>query len=220
MADSDEFQDFEREILATVPALLGMARRLTRNQHEAEDLVQESLLKAVRSRRHYEPGTHIKAWLFKILRNTFINRYHRGQLERSILSAPAPDPVADGWVGAASMRQLRDTEAGALRPELQKQLTHALDQIPQEFRIVVLLADVEELSYKEIADTLECPIGTVMSRLHRGRRLLRSHLMDVAREAGLLGPEDFIGPAKDAPEKSAPVDLDAYRDRALGGKAR
>lgn len=201
--------EFEAEALSHAPRLLAIARRLTRNPTEAEDLVQDTLLKALRSRHHFQPGTHLKAWLFKILRNTFINRYHRAQLERSLATATNPDPVADGWVSAASMRTLRDADANALRPELRERLTAALDRIPEEFRMVVLLADVEEFSYREIAETLECPIGTVMSRLHRGRKLLRSHLMQVARDAGVIGPEAFIG---DRAQEQDPVDLAAYRD--------
>jgi RNA polymerase sigma-70 factor (ECF subfamily) len=209
-------EDFEQQALSHLPSLLAMARRLTRSQPEAEDLVQETLLKAVRSRKQYQPGTHLRAWLFKILRNTFINRYHRGQLERTVAGGPVPDPVADGWMSVASMRNLRDGEANVLRPELRRRLVSALDKIPDEFRVVVLLADVEELSYREIADALDCPIGTVMSRLHRGRRLLRTHLLDVARDAGIISPEDFVGEADSENTAAPPADLEAYRARKAG----
>jgi RNA polymerase sigma-70 factor (ECF subfamily) len=217
MASTDEF---EQQALAQLPALLALARRLVRNHAEAEDLVQETLLKAFRAKVQYERGTHLKAWLFKILKNTFINRYHRGQLERSLVAGPVADPIADGWMSVATMRSLRDGEANALRPELREHLTAALDQIPEEFRIVVLLADVEELSYREIADTLECPIGTVMSRLHRGRRLLRTHLWEIARDLGILQPEAFIGrPAADD-ERGGTIDLGAYRDQQASRKVK
>jgi RNA polymerase sigma-70 factor, ECF subfamily len=227
---TSETHHFEQEALSHLPALLALARRLTRSLPEAEDLVQETLLKALRARAQYEPGTHLKAWLFKILRNTFINRYHRGQLERSMVTAAVPDPVSDGWMSTASLRSLREAD-GALRAELQSKLAAALDKIPEEFRVVVVFADVEEMSYREIADTLDCPIGTVMSRLHRGRRLLRTHLFQEARDLGILVPEDFIGPSTEAaagqdpmtqeqpaveapahPEE--PIDLGAYRDAA------
>lgn len=203
--------DFEQQALSHLPALLALGRRLLRNQAEAEDLVQETLLKAFRARGQYERGTHLKAWLFKILKNTFINRYHRGQLERSLVAGPVADPIADGWMSVATMRNLRDGEANALRPELRDHLVAALDKIPEEFRIVVLLADVEELSYREIADSLECPIGTVMSRLHRGRRLLRTHLWEIARDLGVLQPENFIGESAPDSSESPPIDLEAYR---------
>lgn len=214
--------DFEQQALSQLPALLALARRLVRNQAEAEDLVQETLLKAFRARGQYERGTHLKAWLFKILKNTFINRYHRGQLERSLVAGPTADPIADGWMSVATMRSLRDGEANALRPELREHLVRALDRIPEEFRIVVLLADVEELSYREIADTLDCPIGTVMSRLHRGRRLLRTHLWEFARDLGVLQPEDFIGkgPGAGTVDKESPIDLGAYRDQQPNRKVK
>jgi RNA polymerase sigma-70 factor (ECF subfamily) len=218
MAANDEF---EQQALTHLPALLALARRLVRNQAESEDLVQETLLKAFRARSQYEHGTHLKAWLFKILKNTFINRYHRGQLERSLVAGPVADPIADGWMSVATMRSLRDGEANALRPELREHLAAALDQIPEEFRIVVLLADVEELSYREIADSLECPIGTVMSRLHRGRRLLRTHLWEIARDLGVLRPEDFVGDARPpAADEPAAIDLDAYRDQQPSRKVK
>jgi RNA polymerase sigma-70 factor, ECF subfamily len=225
---SNPFSDFEREALAHVPSLLAVARRLTRSKSEAEDLVQDTLLKALRARQHFQPGTHLKAWLFKILRNTFFNQYHRGVLERSVTGGSAvPDPVTDGWISNASMRTMRDAEGNALRPELQQRLTQALDQIPEDFRIVVLLADVEECSYREIAEAMDCPIGTVMSRLHRGRKLLRAQLVDFARESGILTPEEFIGSgaekndADTTAKSTAPVDLDAYREvRVAASKPR
>jgi RNA polymerase sigma-70 factor, ECF subfamily len=213
MANAETF-DFEQEALSHLPALLTLARRLARSQPEAEDLVQETLLKEFRARAQYEPGTHLKAWLFKILRNTFINRYHRGQLERAMLTTTVPDPVSDGWMSIASMRSLRDGD-GALRAELQQKLLAALDSIPEEFRVVVVLADVEEMSYREIAESLDCPIGTVMSRLHRGRRMLRTHLFQEARDLGILMPEDFIG-AEEPAKKEAPIDLGVYREQAAG----
>jgi RNA polymerase sigma-70 factor (ECF subfamily) len=125
----------------------------------------------------------------------------------------------------ASMLSLRDGE-GALRGELRHNLAAALDKIPDEFRVVVVLADVVELSYREIADVLDCPMGTVMSRLHRGRRLLRTHLFQEARDLGILTPEDFIGqgpeecsPAERSPAEP-PIALEAYRSQAGSGKGR
>lgn len=201
-----ELEDFERTILEHTPNLLAVACRLGRNRAEAEDLVQDTLVKALRARDQYESGTNLKAWLLKILKNTFINRYRRSGLERTVLEGPDADPLADGWIGADTLRGMRDPEGQALRPVIQQEILRALDQMPEEFRMVVVLADVEELSYREIADLMGCPIGTVMSRLHRGRRLLKSSLVEHARALGLetSAPE---------PNKAVepPVELEAYR---------
>lgn len=209
--DSD-FDDFHEAALAHLSGLLAVAMRLTKNPAEAEDLVQDTLVKALRARHQYEAGTNLKAWLLKILKNTFINRYRRGGLERSVLEGPDSDPLADGWIGASTLRAMRDPEAQALRPVLEKEIARALDSMPEDFRLVVVLADVEELSYREIADMLGCPIGTVMSRLHRGRRLLKTELLQQARELGIVQEE---GPESG----SAPVALDAYRARREGGRS-
>jgi RNA polymerase sigma-70 factor (ECF subfamily) len=197
-----DFKDFEREALVHVEALMNFARRLARSQAEAEDLVQDTFVKALRARGQYQAGTNLKAWLIRILRNTFINRYHRGGLERVMTGA---DPVADNWISTATLRAMRDAESLALKPELHRHLAQAVDELPEEFRVVVLLADVEELAYREIADTLGCPIGTVMSRLHRGRKLLKTKLLQHARDTGLVEPE--------AMPLEEPIALDAYRDR-------
>ncbi len=207
--DSYTRADFEREALANLGALLGVATRLTRSATEGEDLVQDTLVKAMRARSHFEPGTNMRAWLLRILTNTFINRYRRGGLEKNLFEGPDADPLADGWVGSATLEAMRDPESQALRPVLVAEIQKALDDLPDEFRLAVLLADVEELSYKEISDVMGCPIGTVMSRLHRGRRILKSRLYEHARELGIVGPEPTIG---DEPA----VDLNEYRARRGG----
>ena len=116
------------------------------------------------------------------------------------------------------MRAMRDPESQALRPVLEKEIQAALDELPEEFRLAVVLSDVEELSYREIAEVMGCPIGTVMSRLHRGRRLLKKRLYAHALELGIVGPEEEIGEADDATAtKTAPVDLDSYRARRRTG---
>jgi RNA polymerase sigma-70 factor (ECF subfamily) len=202
---------FEAEVLTHLDALYGVACRLTKSPLDAEDLVQDTLVKAVRARGQYEPGTNLKAWLFKILTNTFINKHRRGGLERVVLDGPDADPLADGWVSAASMRALRDPETQALRPIVEQEVRRALDELPEEFRLAVVLSDVEELSYKEIAAVMGCPVGTVMSRLHRGRRLLQKRLYD---HAVLLG----IAPADEEADKSAaePVSIAQFRARKRG----
>jgi RNA polymerase sigma-70 factor (ECF subfamily) len=205
-------------VLSYAQSVLAVAMRLTRNAAEAEDLAQDTFVKALRARDQYESGTNLKAWLLKILKNTFINRYRRGGLERSVLDGPDADPLADGWIGASTMASMRDPEAQALRPMLEKEIVRALDEMPEDFRLVVVLADVEELSYREIADMLGCPIGTVMSRLHRGRRILKRQLFEQAKALGIVSgePEDDAVPAK----PSAPVLLDAYRAKAKKGAGR
>jgi RNA polymerase sigma-70 factor (ECF subfamily) len=199
--------EFEREVLEHLPALLAVGSRLMRNGSEAEDLVQDSVLKAIRAREQFESGTNLKAWLLKILTNTFINRYRRGGLERSVLDGPDADPLADGWVSASTMESLRDPESQALRPILEAEISKALEELPTEFRLAVVLSDVEDLSYKEISDVMGCPIGTVMSRLHRGRRMLKSRLYEHARAMGIVGPEALVGEV----ERNPVVEMETYR---------
>ena len=201
--------NFEQEAMGHLRPLLAVATRLTRNPAEAEDLVQDTLVKAFRARAQFEAGTNMRAWLLRILTNTFINRHRRGGLERSVLDGPDADPLADGWVSSATMSALRDPETVALRPMLEQEIQGALDELPEDFRLAVLLADVEELSYKEISDIMGCPIGTVMSRLHRGRRLLKARLYEHARALGIVGPEPAIG------RENEPVDLAEFRARKV-----
>ena len=202
---------FETEALRCLDALYGVACRMTKNPADAEDLVQDTMVKAMRAREQYQAGTNLKAWLFKILTNTYINKFRRGGLERSVLDGPDADPLADGWVGAASMRSMRDAETQALRPLLEAEIDRALEELPEEFRLAVVLSDVEELSYKEIAEAMGCPVGTVMSRLHRGRRLLQKSLYDQAVAMGITAPL-----AEEATAQPAPVDIGAYRARRRG----
>jgi RNA polymerase sigma-70 factor (ECF subfamily) len=208
---SHEPDAFEAQVLSHLDALYAVACRLTKAPLDAEDLVQDALVKAMRARDQYQPGTNLKAWLFKILTNTFINKYRRGGLERVVLDGPDADPLADGWVSAASMRALRDPESQALRPLVAEEIHRALDELPEEFRLAVVLSDVEELSYKEIAEAMDCPVGTVMSRLHRGRRLLQKRLYD---HAVLLGIAPADEPADDA--STDPVDIAQFRARKRG----
>lgn len=200
-----EPREFEREALALSGALYAVALRMTKRTADAEDLVQDTLLKAMRARHQFEVGTNLRAWLLRILTNTYINRYKRGLLERSLLGSEDLDPVSEGWMSAATLRTLRDPEAQALRPMLEEEIRLAIDDLPADFRMAVLLVDVQELSYKEAADALGCPIGTVMSRLHRGRRLLKSKLSAQARALGFLPVDD----AADNDVEAAPIEQDA-----------
>ena len=207
-----KMSDFEREAMSHLTTLLAVGSRLTRSTAEAEDLVQDTLLKAIRAKEHFTPGSNMRAWLLRILTNTFINKYRRGGLERSVLDGPDADPLADGWIGASTMEAMRDPESRAMRALLEKEIVAALDELPEEFRLAVVLSDVEELSYKEISEIMGCPIGTVMSRLHRGRRLLKGRLYEHARTLGIVGPEESVGkPA----ERDSVVDMQSYRKKAV-----
>lgn len=200
-------KEFEQAALAHAESLYGVALRMTRRPADAEDLVQDSLFKAMRARHQFQEGTNLKAWLVRILTNTFINKYKRGVLERSVLGAEKLDPVSDNWTSAATLAALRDPEAHVLRPILAQEIRDALDELPDDFRMVVLLVDVQELSYKEAADALRVPIGTVMSRLHRGRAVLKQRLTHQAQALGLIET-----PAEQ-PVQAPPLELAAYRSK-------
>jgi RNA polymerase sigma-70 factor (ECF subfamily) len=178
-------QEFEAQTLPHLDSLYGTALRLTRNERDAEDLVQDALLKAFRFFHRFERGTNIKAWLFKILTNTFINKYRKRQREREVIEEVLAD---DGvvLVSAETARESADPEGSFLSRMLSDDVRRALEAVPADFRLAVILADLEDFSYKEIADIMECPVGTVMSRLYRGRRMLQRTLREYAAAQGLL----------------------------------
>lgn len=201
--------DFESSALSHLPSLMAVAVRLTRNGAEGEDLVQDTFVKAMRARDQFEAGTNIRAWLLRILTNTFINRYRRGTLERNVVDGAEADPLSDAWMGSASMNAMRDPESAALRPMLEAEIQAALDELPEEFRLAVVLSDVEELSYKEISEIMGCPIGTVMSRLHRGRRMLKTRLYEHAVDFGIVDPNAASFAQTNRTDQ--PVDINTYR---------
>lgn len=203
---------FEVEMLGHLDTLYAVSCRMTRSTAEAEDLVQDTVVKAMRAQAQFQPGTNLKAWLLRILTNTFINRYRRGGLERDLLEGPDADSLTDGWMSATTMRAMRDPETQALTPLVEAEVQRALDALPDEFRLAVILSDVEELSYKEIADAMGCPIGTVMSRLHRGRRMLQKTLREHAVAMGIVSEDSKESQARD----EAPTDLAAYRRKKRG----
>ncbi len=201
--------EFEREAIKHLDALYATALRLTRGAADAEDLVQDTFLKAYRFHDHFQAGTNLKAWLFKILTNTFINKYRRSTRERSVLEGSDADPVGEGVMSNAALRGLVDPVGTTLSPIVGQEIQAALDELPEDYRLMIVLADVEELSYKEIADVVGCPIGTVMSRLHRARKMMQKRLVDHAVSLGIV-PESAILDVDDGP---APIPLDAYRKR-------
>jgi RNA polymerase sigma-70 factor (ECF subfamily) len=177
---------FERDVLPLLPSLYGAAMRLTRNPSDAEDLVQETYLRAFRGFGGFTEGTNLKAWLYRILTNQFINAYRKKQREPQIVEGP--DDL-DEWylydkLGGRSVEVSAETEVLNQIPDAD--VKAALESLPENFRIPVLLADVEGFSYKEIAEIMETPIGTVMSRLHRGRKALEKALWETARARGLV----------------------------------
>src|SRR5688500_6458524 len=151
-------EEFEREALKHLDSLYATALRLTRSPSDAEDLVQDTFRKAYRFSDHFEAGTNLKAWLFKILTNTFINKYRRSTRERSVFEGQDADPVGDGVMSRAAMRTLTDPNGAMDARLLAHEIQTALDNLPEDYRLMIVLADVEELSYKEIADVIGSPI--------------------------------------------------------------
>ncbi len=194
---------FEAEVLPHLDAMHRTALRLTRSEADADDLVQDAAVKAYRFFDSYEDGTNIRAWLLKIVTNVFFSRYRRRALESSVAALAAIDPVADGWISSATMAPSRDPERIVEKPLLEAAVARALADIPEDFRTVMVLVDIEGLTYREVAEAMGCPMGTVMSRLHRARKA-------VAQKLGIVP----VGQPAGASSKDAEVvSIEAFKRR-------
>jgi len=209
--------DFEREVMPHLQALYGVALRMTKSEGDAEDLVQDTMLRAYRFWDGFEAGSNCRAWLMRILTNVFRNRYRERAREQEILGEAETSAANLGqFQGAAP----RDAESALFGRMLSRDVETALATLPAEFRLPVILADLEDLSYKEIADIMECPAGTVMSRLYRGRRMLQKQLSDYARQASQADATGAAASAADpvAEDESKLVDFDSFRRKKEGGR--
>ena len=180
-------KEFEREALPHMDILFNYALRMTGSRADAEDLLQETFLKAFRFWDKYEKGTNIRAWLFRIMKNTYINMYRKAVKEPDTVDYDNIQNFYD------SIREV-STDSNDLQEKIFGQLldddvAKALESLPEEFRTVVILCDIEGLTYEEIAEFVECPVGTVRSRLHRGRKLLHTILFDYAKKRGFIGKD-------------------------------
>ncbi|WP_461105379.1 sigma-70 family RNA polymerase sigma factor [Tessaracoccus terricola] len=184
-SDVDQIAAFETEALSHIDRLYSAALRMTRNPADAEDVVQETYAKAFQAYRTFTPGTNLKAWLYRILTNTYINQYRKAK--RSPQTSGDAD-VDDWQIARAASHDstgLRSAEMDALDQTPDQTVKEAMEQLPENFRLAVYLSDVEGFAYKEIAEIMGTPIGTVMSRLNRGRAQLRKLLADYAAERGI-----------------------------------
>src|SRR5467141_861723 len=194
-------REFEHLSLEHLDALYSAGLRLTKNERDAEDLVQDTFLRAFRFFDKFERGTNMKAWLFKILTNTFINKYRRRVKERTVVEGASREAGNERFV-------TREPTESSADPE-----QYFFDKLPIDFRLVVILADLQEFSYKEIAEILDCPVGTVMSRLYRGRKLLQKNLLGYAVESGVVQ-------GKQAMELSVRVEVEEEEAEVLEFKRR
>jgi RNA polymerase sigma-70 factor (ECF subfamily) len=183
---SSDPAEFERQALPYLESLYNTAYRLARNAEDAEDLVQETYLRAYRSFDRFTPGTNLKAWLFRILKNAFINEYRKRRAAPREEDFAGIEDAFESRVDTDRVATIPNPEEQALARSMDEDVQRALADLPPDYRMAILLADLEGFSYKEIAEILEIPIGTVMSRLYRGRKLLEAELLRYARSHNYL----------------------------------
>ncbi|MBI2424068.1 MAG: sigma-70 family RNA polymerase sigma factor [Candidatus Hydrogenedentes bacterium] len=179
--------EFEEQVLEHLDMMYAVALRLTRNTADAEDLTQNTLVKALRFHDKFREGTYIKAWLLTILRNTFINDYRRKTRLPVIVELTGAEASQGVSAESAPGAEMNHASRAELLELLDDRVRHALEALPPDFRDAVIMSDLEDRSYKEIAEAMDCPIGTVMSRLYRGRKILREQLEDYAQEQRVVG---------------------------------
>lgn len=204
----DEFQGLIEQHL---DGMFRVALRYTRDKALAEDLVHDTVVRALRFQDKFERGTNFKAWIYTVLTHTFIHRYRRQKREREILEGATQEDVASNLRSEASRELAAHPEAAYVEHMLSDDVVKALDSLPEDFRSVVVLCDLEGLAYKDIAEAVDVPVGTVMSRLYRGRRLLEQKLAGLAVERGIIKPGTVV------PEEQQQVlDLQAFKRRKSG----
>jgi RNA polymerase sigma-70 factor (ECF subfamily) len=216
-------REFEQVALPQADALFNFAVKMTRNRRDAEDLVQDAYMRAFRFFHRFEPGTNIRAWLFRILKNTYINNYRKVQRTPDHVDWAQVEEFYDTVTPIDLLKRHKNPEELLLENGVDGRIQEAIGELPEEYRAVVLLNFVEEMSYREIAQILEIPMGTVMSRLHRGRKFLKKRLHDFADEQGLLADSedraDQVDEAAGSSNDSSTgqdqiVTLEEYRRRA------
>lgn len=188
--NTDRSPEFEGQVLEHLDMLYAVALKLTRNTSDAQDLTQNTAVKALRFHNKFEQGTYIKAWLLTILRNTFINEYRRRSRRPSFVELTGLETQPESSRKNDSPSETPRADPAELMELLEDEVKMAIESLPEDFRKAVIMADLEDYSYKEIADAMECPLGTVMSRLYRGRKLLREKLESYAKDQRVI-PRDY-----------------------------
>ncbi len=204
-----QLDEFQALIEQHLDGMFRVALRYTRDRSLAEDLVHDTVVRALRFQDKFERGTNFKAWIYTVLTHTFIHRYRRQKREREILEGATQEDVASQLRSEASRELAAHPEAAYVEHMLSDDVVKALDSLPEDFRSVVVLCDLEGLPYKDIAEAVDVPVGTVMSRLYRGRRLLEQKLAGLAVERGIIKPGAVA-------EEREVLDLQAFRRRKSG----
>ena len=210
---SKDTAEFEQVALQHADALYNFALKMTRNEKDAEDLVQDTFLRAYRFFHRFTPGTNCRAWLFRILKNVHINGYRKNQRSPDMVQWDQVEEFYDTVTPDDLLKRHKTPEEHLIEGSIDRRIEEAIGELPQEYRAVVVLNFAEDLSYREIAETLEIPIGTVMSRLHRARKTLQSKLGDFARDQGIAtAPRRQAGKTA----QGTLVNIDRYRQENAG----